>query len=141
MTVRKAIRTSLRLLTQRDRRRLALITVAQMLTSILDLVGVLLLGLVTALSLSVMSSVPQPVIVGSTLEFLGLSNDDPVTVALALAAVVAGSPECLAEVLKVGVDPNGTNIIGRTPVLEAVKLGKYRCLYLNETLFITIIPY
>jgi ATP-binding cassette, subfamily B, bacterial PglK len=87
MTVRKAIRTSLRLLTQRDRRRLALITVAQMLTSILDLVGVLLLGLVTALSLSVMSSVPQPVIVGSTLEFLGLSNDDPVTVALALAAV------------------------------------------------------
>lgn len=87
MTVRKAIRTSLRLLTQRDRRRLALITVAQMLTSILDLVGVLLLGLVTALSLSVMSSVPQPVIVDSTLEFLGLSNDDPVTVALALAAV------------------------------------------------------
>ena len=87
MTVRKAIRSSLRLLTQRDRRRLALITVAQMLTSILDLVGVLLLGLVTALSLSTMSSVPQPVIVGSTLDFLGLSNDDPVTVALALAAV------------------------------------------------------
>ena len=87
MTVRQAIRGSLKLLTSRDRRRLALITIAQMLTSILDLVGILLLGLVTALSLSVMSSAPQPAIVGSTLEFLGLSNSDPVTVALALAAV------------------------------------------------------
>ena len=87
MNVRQAIRASLKLLTSRDRRRLALITVAQMLTSILDLVGILLLGLVTALSLSVMSSAPKPVIVDSTLEFLGLSNDDPVTVALALAAV------------------------------------------------------
>ena len=87
MTVREAIRTSLRLLTRHDRRRLFQITIAQMSTSILDLLGVLLIGLVTALSLSVMSSAPQPVIVGSTLEFLGLSNDDPVTVALALAAV------------------------------------------------------
>ena len=87
MNVREAIRASLKLLTSRDRRRLALITIAQMLTSILDLVGILLLGLVTALSLSVMSSAPQPAIVGSTLEFLGLSNSDPVTVALALAAV------------------------------------------------------
>lgn len=87
MTARQAIRGSLKLLTSRDRRRLALITIAQMLTSILDLVGILLLGLVTALSLSVMSSAPQPAIVGSTLEFLGLSNSDPVTVALALAAV------------------------------------------------------
>ncbi len=87
MNVRQAIRASLKLLTSRDRRRLALITVAQMLTSILDLVGILLLGLVTALSLSVMSSAPRPVIVDSTLEFLGLSNSDPATVALMLAAV------------------------------------------------------
>ncbi len=87
MTVRQAIRASLRLLTSRDRRRLALITVAQMSTAFLDLFGILLIGLVTALSLSIMSSVPQPVIVQSTLDTLGLNQADPVTVALALAGI------------------------------------------------------
>ena len=87
MTVVQAIRASLSLLTSRDRRRLALITVAQMSTSVLDLVGVLLIGLVTALSLSIMSSAPPPVMVESVLKFLGISNDDPVTVALTLATV------------------------------------------------------
>ena len=87
VTVREAIRASLRLLTRRDRQRLAFITVAQMLTSILDLVGILLIGLVTALSLSVMSAAPKPSMVESVLEFLGISNDDPVTVALTLAAI------------------------------------------------------
>lgn len=87
MTVREAIRASLNLLTSRDRRRLALITLAQMSTAFLDLFGVLLIGLVTALSLSVMNSAAQPAMVENVLEFLGLSNDDPVTVALTLAAV------------------------------------------------------
>ena len=87
MTVRQAIRDSLKLLTSRDRRRLAIITIAQMSTSILDLVGVLLIGLVTALSLSVMSSAPKPAVIESSLEFMGLSNNDPVPVALMLAAV------------------------------------------------------
>ena len=89
MTVRHAIRASLRLLTQRDRRLLALITVAQMSTAFLDLLGILLIGLVTALSLSIVSSIPQPAIVQSTLDSLGLNQADPVTVALVLA-VVAG---------------------------------------------------
>ena len=87
MTVREAILASLKLLTSRDRRRLLLITVAQMTTSLLDLLGVLLIGLVTALSLAVMSSSPEPAIVGSVLEFIGLSNRDPVIIALTLAAV------------------------------------------------------
>ncbi len=89
MRVRQAIRASLRLLTQRDRRLLALITVAQMSTAFLDLLGILLIGLVTALSLSIMSSIPQPAIVQSALDTLGLNQADPVTVALALA-VIAG---------------------------------------------------
>jgi len=89
MTVRQAIRASLRLLTERDRRLLALITLAQMSTAILDLLGILLIGLVTALSLSIMSSIPQPAIVQSALDTLGLNQADPVTVALALA-VIAG---------------------------------------------------
>ena len=98
MTVREAIRASLRLLTGRDRRRLALITGAQMSTSVLDLVGVLLIGLVTALSLSVMSSVPQPAIVQSVLDTLGISQADPVTVSLSLAAI-AGSLLVMKSVL------------------------------------------
>jgi len=89
MTVRQAIRTSLGLLSKRDRWRLALITVAQMSTAFLDLFGILLIGLVTALSLSIMSSVPQPAIVSSFLEALGLEQADPVTVALTVA-VIAG---------------------------------------------------
>mgnify|MGYP001054926530 FL=1 len=89
MTVRQAIRASLGLLTQRDRRLLALITAVQMSTAFLDLFGILLIGLVTALSLSIMSSVPQPTIVQSALDTLGLNEADPTNVALALA-VIAG---------------------------------------------------
>ncbi len=87
MTVRQAVRASLRLLTQRDRRLLALITVAQMSTAFLDLLGILLIGLVTALSLSIMSSIPQPAIVQSALDTLGLNQADPVNVALVLAGL------------------------------------------------------
>jgi len=90
MTVRQAIRASLKLLSKRDRRLLALITVAQMSTAFLDLFGILLLGLVTALSLSIMSSMPQPTIIQSALETFGLEQADPVTVALSLA-VIAGA--------------------------------------------------
>ncbi len=87
MTVRQAIRASLSLLSKRDRRLLSLITVAQMSTAFLDLLGILLIGLVTALSLSIMSSIPQPAIVQSALDTLGLNRADPVTVALALAGI------------------------------------------------------
>jgi ABC-type multidrug transport system fused ATPase/permease subunit len=87
MTVREAIKASLNLLSQRDRRLLALITIAQMSTAFLDLIGILLIGLVTALSLSIMSSIPQPTIVQSVLETLGLEQSDPTTVALTLAMI------------------------------------------------------
>jgi len=87
MTVRQAIKASLSLLSQRDRRLLALITVAQMSTAFLDLLGILLIGLVTALSLSVMSSVPQSAIVQNVLNGLGLEQADPITVSLSLAMI------------------------------------------------------
>jgi len=61
-----------------------------MSTAFLDLFGILLLGLVTALSLSIMSSMPQPTIIQSALETFGLEQADPVTVALSLA-VIAGA--------------------------------------------------
>jgi len=87
MTVRQAIKASLSILSQRDRRLLALITVAQMSTAFLDLLGILLIGLVTALSLSVMSSVPQSAIVQNVLNGLGLEQADPITVSLSLAMI------------------------------------------------------
>jgi len=58
-----------------------------MSTAFLDLLGVLLVGLVTALSLSAMSSVAQPAIVQTALETFGLEQSDPTTVALSLAAI------------------------------------------------------
>ena len=87
ITVRQAIDSSLKLLTSHDRRRLALITCVQMSTSVLDLLGVLLVGLVSALSLSALGSMPQPAIIEGTLETIGLSEEDPVVVALLLAAI------------------------------------------------------
>ena len=87
MTVRQAIRASLNLLSSRDRKLLALITAAQMSTTLLDLLGILLIGLVTALSISVMSSAQQPAIVQTALDTFGPSQSDPTTVALVLATV------------------------------------------------------
>lgn len=87
MTVRQAIRASLNLLSSRDRKLLVMFTAVQMSTAFLDLLGILLIGLVTALSLSVMSSAPQPAIVQTVLDTFGLNQSDPATVALVLAAV------------------------------------------------------
>ena len=94
----QAIKASLGLLSQRERRRLALITGAQMSTAFLDLLGVLLIGLVTALSLSTISSAPLPEIVKSAIETLGISQKDPVTSALTLATI-AGMLLILKSVL------------------------------------------
>lgn len=87
MTVRQTIRSSLNLLTSRDQKRLALITAAQMSTAFLDLIGILLVGVVTAISLSSMSSIPEPAIVQNVLGALGLKQSDPVTIALILAGI------------------------------------------------------
>jgi hypothetical protein len=46
MTVTAVVRASLRLLGRRDRRLLALAAAIQMATSLLDIVGVVLLGMV-----------------------------------------------------------------------------------------------
>lgn len=87
MTIRQTIRASLNLLTGRDRKRLTLITLAQMSTAFLDLIGILLIGLVTALSLSSVSSVPEPAIVQQVLLIFGLNHVDPITAALVLAGI------------------------------------------------------
>jgi ABC-type multidrug transport system fused ATPase/permease subunit len=90
MNVRQTVLASLALLNRRDRRILILVTCAQMSTALLDLFGVLLIGVVTALSVSVMTQGPPPAIVQSTMSLVGLGGADLITVATILA-VVAGS--------------------------------------------------
>lgn len=87
MTVWQTVKASLGLLSERDRRRLGLIVVAQMSTAFLDLVGVLLIGIVTALSFSAISGAQTPPLVQNALNTLGASQYDPTVLALVLALV------------------------------------------------------
>ncbi len=89
MTVRQALSSSLGLLTIRDRRILILVTLAQMSTALLDLLGVLLIGVVTALSVSVMGQGSPPAFVQTAMDRLGIAAGDTITLA-AFLAVVAG---------------------------------------------------
>ena len=89
MNVRQTIKASLALLSRRDRRILILVTLAQMSTAFLDLLGVLLIGVVTALSVSVMSQAPPPAFVQTAMDRIGLNDVDIITLATTLA-VVAG---------------------------------------------------
>lgn len=89
MTVRRAILASLRLLSPRDRRVLVLATLAQMSTAFLDLIGVLLIGLVTAVSLSAVQSVPLPSMATSLLEGFGITDTAPLQLAGTLAWIAA----------------------------------------------------
>ena len=85
MNVRQTIKASLNLLSRRDRRILLLVTGAQMSTALLDLIGVLLLGVVSALSMSLISQSAPPVQVTSILSNLGLGGGT-VTLVIVLAA-------------------------------------------------------
>lgn len=87
MKVRDAVRESLALLTRRDRRLLGLSVLAQMATSILDLAGVLLLGLVGALAVTTVQSQPTPAIVGQVAQAVGLGDLSE----QALVSVLAGT--------------------------------------------------
>jgi ABC-type multidrug transport system fused ATPase/permease subunit len=89
VNVRQTIRASLALLSRRDQRILILVTLAQMSTAFLDLLGVLLIGVVTALSVSVMSQAPLPAFVQSAMDRFGLADVDVITLATVLA-VIAG---------------------------------------------------
>lgn len=90
MIVRAAVRESLHLLSARDRRKLLVATAAQVASSTLDLVGVLLLGLVGALAVTTVQSQPPPTAVESVIDFLGLEDltEQQVLVIFALSAAV-----------------------------------------------------
>ena len=91
MDVRKAIANSLRLLNRRDRRLLSLAALIQIGTSVLDLVGVLLIGLVGALAVTTVQSQPPPASVTAVAQSLGLqeqSSQELVLIFSGAAAVV-----------------------------------------------------
>lgn len=88
MTIRQAIKSSLGLLTRRDRKLLGASIAIQMATSLLDLIGVLLIGLVGALSVTTIQSQPPPVMVENAAGYLGLSelSDQELVIVFAGAA-------------------------------------------------------
>jgi len=77
------------LLSGSDRRRLILITVAQLATGFLDLAGVLLIGIVSVVSAAAVSGAPLPAIVQSAITTLGLQDRDPVALSASLVAIAA----------------------------------------------------
>lgn len=81
MTIYHALRASLGLLSRRDQRALVFVSLAQMSTAFLDLIGVLLIGVVMALSVAAVSDVPIPSLIESVLESFGLSEVNPLTLA------------------------------------------------------------
>lgn len=89
MKVRQAIRASLGLLASRGRRRLILLTLAQMSTAFLDLIGIALVGVVTALAMSDATGSEVPLPIATLLNaspFQGSSS----TVKTLLLALIAG---------------------------------------------------
>lgn len=91
MNVRQAIRASLRLLDRRDRRLLGAAIVLQMATSILDLIGVTLIGLVGALSMASVQGQQPPKSIATLVSALGLEDLSEAE----LLGVVAGAAAVL----------------------------------------------
>ncbi len=88
-TVREAISAALSLLTVADRHRYRLVVVAQMLTSVLDLVGVLLLGLVGVLAAVSLQGTSPPESIVTMADRLGLGDLQPEALAGVIAATAA----------------------------------------------------
>ena len=100
MKVISLIRNCLGLLPPRDRFLLGLATFAQMVAGLLDLAGVALIGLVSLVSVSIVSNTPLSAQVERFVPLVGLSGREPVTVVLIISAV-AGAALLLKSVLSV----------------------------------------
>ena len=89
------IRQSLALLSRRDRIFFGLITFSQMALGLLDLLGVVLIGVVSVISIATVSGDQVPSQVQGVVNFLGLSSTNPVAIAAWLIGVAG-----LALILK-----------------------------------------
>lgn len=87
MNAVRAFRRSLSLLSRRDRRLLTLVTAVQMATALLDLLGIMLIGIVVASGVSSATGEPLPTMVTAVLDFVGASAYDQLTVTLVLACL------------------------------------------------------
>ena len=87
MKVRSAVKEALALLTRRDRRLFGVSILIQMATSLLDLAGVLLLGLVGALAVTTVQSQPTPAFIEQIAQSVGLGE----LTSQELVAVFAGA--------------------------------------------------
>ena len=89
VNVRRAIKSALDLLSRRDQRLLGISVAIQMATSVLDLLGVLLIGIVGALAVTTIQSQPPPSQVMQVVEFLGLETVTPQGLVLMFAGAAA----------------------------------------------------
>lgn len=96
------VRRSLALIGRPARRRYLLVVAAQMATSLLDLIGVALVGITVALAYAASTGSDLPAIVQPVLDRLGLTDQSVTTLAVAcglLAAVALLAKSALAAVL------------------------------------------
>ena len=120
MNLWQSVRASLALLDPRSRRILALLVVVQFLLALLDFIGVILIGLVAALSASAVSGEPPGPVV-SVLEILGLENEDTLTVAVGFA-IAAGSLFILKSVLSFLITRRSYRFLAHRQALIAGRL-------------------
>jgi ABC-type multidrug transport system fused ATPase/permease subunit len=123
MTVREAIRASLRLLSSRDRRLLGAAVAVQMATSLLDLVGVLLLGAVGALAISTVEGDRPPSMVARVVSMLGLeglSSGALIGLFAGFAAVLLLAKSVISPLLMARV----LNFLSRREALVSARLAK-----------------
>ena len=89
MTVRQGVVKAFALLSVRDRRLLGVSLLIQMATSLLDVAGVILLGLVGALAVTTVQSQPPPSAVSQVADAVGLGELTSQELVFALASAAA----------------------------------------------------
>lgn len=89
MNARIAIKKSIALLSPQDRRKLTIATVLQMATAFFDLAGVLLLGLVAVVAVSISSDTAIPSVMQTLFDNLGLSGVSPEGLVVGLGVTAA----------------------------------------------------
>ncbi len=117
------IRAAVRFLDRRDRRLLGLATLIQMSISVLDLLGVVLLGIIGALGISLASGRQPPGVVMQAVSAFGLHNVSGSSAIAALAIAAAAllltksvlSPLLLARIFR---------FLGRREVLISARLAQ-----------------
>ena len=116
-----ALRECLDLLPAGDRRKFVIVSIAQVVLSLLDLLGVLLLGLVGALSVQGVSSRPASGAVSRVLEFMGLA-DNTIQVQVAVLAAIAATALVVRNIASMVVLRRSLFFLSRRAALLSAEL-------------------